>query len=139
MNCFHDSIAFKSYFKLYFPFQFVNHVDSLLPEKYQQSRFMRHIVICVNPEIARTGVATMMMQKSVEYSQENNLQYMIAMCTGKIATGLALKVGFKTVVHVPYLTYVDPTQPEDRVLGPEMAFLSLVDEHKGANLMVREV
>lgn len=94
--------------------------------------------------MARSGLATMMMRMSVEYSKRHRLRHMVAMCSGNMATGLALKMGFRLVKEIPYTSYVDPTQSigyeEDQEwLIPHKPFLSLAETHASAKVMVRNV
>ncbi|XP_039250758.2 arylalkylamine N-acetyltransferase-like 2 [Styela clava] len=126
--------------------KFLEHVEGNITERLQTPRFMRHIAICVNPDIVRSGVGTMMMQKSVDYARDHGLRYMVATCSGQVATKLALKMGFRVVRQVLYEKYSDSDMyfscfPDDCLVKPASfkPFVSVAPQHYSAKLLIKNV
>nr|CAB3260304.1 uncharacterized protein LOC100175087 [Phallusia mammillata] len=117
--------------------RFLHHMEKDVPKLLGTDSFMRHVAICVEPGAIQCGVATDLMKASAKHAKVNGLKNMVAMCSWKLPYKLAQKVGFRSVLRVPYAEYAESLRCEgEKAMEP---FLSLAKSEGVAHTMVRDV
>jgi len=118
--------------------KFLYFAESNFQSLGDSDNYMRHIVVCVSPEAARSGVASKLNTMCINHALENNLTKLTSCCSYSWPEKLALKSGF--YLH-SLVDYADFASKYRHLMSKEIfnRFMSLSAAHGYARMMVKDL
>ena len=118
--------------------QFMHTAEASLDSLTGYQDYMRHVIVCVAPEVIKSGVATKLNQMCLQYASDHQLGQLTATCTSGIPEKLATKCGFRLHTKVCYRKYADSNQHRMDARLTEV-YRQLAATHGYARIMVKDV